>query len=478
MSNDELQSDEKNCYKPFLIISIAGLLIYAQAILFPFSNYDDYSFIVMNSHIHEISFENLKTLWVPGLYEGEPIYNPLSYTVLMFLYAIGSGDPLPFHLFNVLLHIGSACILFKILLSLKVDHKVALIVSLFFIAHPVQSEAVAWAFGLKDLLAAILALSAFYYYLNDRKNRCLVFYLLACLAKPSVLLLAVFFAVYRLLKDRKFVPRDLVYLAVSVLIVILNQIQSHVQQSIHVVGESTVSMSTNNLSYIFMVPLAILQRLIPYMPFPRFFNRPETVSQFSMITGMVLGIALLIILIELYRRKKNDSICGLFFFILLFCPVAAVVISNRAFYMADRYLYLPLVGLLMLIPQFLTTKGRLKAATVILCIFAAMSVYNARQWQTNESLWKSCLRHGDSTWVSYQLAQDYYQNRRFLQAVPLLEKVAKKYPNNLKARYHLADCLNKIGDNNSAITHLKYILERDADNTQAKKLLAAIYLAQ
>jgi len=88
-------------------------------------------------------------------------YRPVQMGLYNLLWSVADGDPLPFHLMNVLLHVAATWTLALLVLSLTREWRAACAVALLFAVHPVNTETVAWIACLPELgycLCVLLAL--------------------------------------------------------------------------------------------------------------------------------------------------------------------------------------------------------------------------------------------------------------------------------------------------------------------------------
>jgi len=207
------------------------LILIAVAVFWPvfgheFLAYDDPVNVYKNPYLQVRSLENLLHFW---RYPYEGLYSPLTYTGFALaawapglLAANSSGavvpDPRLFHSLNVLLHLMSILIVWRILCLLLQRRRpntenqtlplswAACGGALLFAIHPIQVEPVAWVTGFKDVLFGMLALAAIWQYLRhiDPKMQpgsgpprqmgqryivATVLYCLALLAKPTAVVL-------------------------------------------------------------------------------------------------------------------------------------------------------------------------------------------------------------------------------------------------------------------------------------------------
>ena len=132
------------------------------------------------------SLQGLWRIWVePGAAQQ---YYPLTHSLFWLEHRLWGESPLGHHLVNVLMHLGAAALLWRVLLFLRVPG--AALAAGLFALHPVQVESVAWISELKNTLSGVLYLGAALAYLRfdaERRRGCyglaFALFLLALTAK-------------------------------------------------------------------------------------------------------------------------------------------------------------------------------------------------------------------------------------------------------------------------------------------------------
>ncbi|HAD05272.1 MAG TPA: hypothetical protein DEB35_10615 [Desulfuromonas sp.] len=173
--------------KRSILFALGGLtflcvLLYANTLDNDFV-LDDNAYIIDNYYLRDIGnlwkFIDVPTNAVvadlePGFLRGRNV-RWLTYAVD---YALGDGRAFPFHLSNLLWHLATVAALFLLIRSFLHSSGMALLVAALFAAHPIQTAAVSYISGRKDLLAAFFVLAAFLL-LERYRHRGKVFYLAA-----------------------------------------------------------------------------------------------------------------------------------------------------------------------------------------------------------------------------------------------------------------------------------------------------------
>src|SRR5580700_157574 len=191
-----------------LLLLVVILLVFGQVATHDFVDWDDGQHIYLNKNIVDHSFEGLLHHWEPLSPDNPQMYCPMVFTVwwsLAHLSDVQSPDllgatlnPYIFHAANLVVHWLCACVVLEILLRLKIRGWAAAAGALVFAVHPLQTEAVAWASAMKDLLSGLFALLSIWRYIaalesQDQKRTwnywlSTIFYAAALLSKPSTVI--------------------------------------------------------------------------------------------------------------------------------------------------------------------------------------------------------------------------------------------------------------------------------------------------
>jgi protein O-mannosyl-transferase len=230
-----------------------------------FVSLDDSLLITKNPAVMEISGRSLK--YIVTHYDPE-LYIPLTFFSYQIDDLLWGQNPVGFHLTNVLLHAVSAALLTLLTWKLSRSRFIALTVGLLFALHPLNVETVLWASARKDALSSCLALASALCFVQFRQQEerrwhawSVVLFLLALLAKVSVVTLPAAFALFDLLSDRRLFTRERIkeYLPYAVLAIVFVLIALYGKSS---VLESTTPFQT----FLFASKSAVFYLLKLFVP--------------------------------------------------------------------------------------------------------------------------------------------------------------------------------------------------------------------
>ena len=175
-----------------LLLVIVTILVFGRIATNDFTYWDDAGTIHHNPRLNPPTAQ--KVLWYWGHSE-LGLYIPVTYSVWGILAAAARLDapdefdialnPWLFHAASLIVHLGSVLLVFQILRRVIGRDGPSFVGALLFAIHPLQTETVAWASGLKDLLCGFFALLAIWEYMkfaDESSERRRLHYVLALVA--------------------------------------------------------------------------------------------------------------------------------------------------------------------------------------------------------------------------------------------------------------------------------------------------------
>lgn len=364
-------------------------------------------------------------------------------------------EPFGYHLTNLVLHVGCALLVLRILRVLGLSAGAALLTALLWALHPVQVESVAFMSERKNVLSAAFFLGAFLAwtrYARTRRARdwtlAALLFAGALLSKMNTVVLPALCLAYEWVAgdrlDRRRVVPTLPLFAVGALVVWINLAGSTVHGSTPWHGGSPVvtwlSSSTVVFRYLGLVIAPVALRSYYHVPLR---GSPADPAVAAALAGLLLLTAVTLWL--LWRRRREGF--WLFWFGVTLAPMLNVVPFPAL--MQDRYLYLALLGLLAAPATALDRLRGLtpRRATAALATAAALAcaLLSVRQIET----WHDPL----SLWRAWAVADWYLPADRSGVRGPdsdaklaLLEAAAAAAPASVVARHNLGALRYERGD--------------------------------
>ncbi len=429
-----------------LSLAVVTLAFYGRCLSFGYTNWDD--ILLLRDWLRDgFGGGNLARIFTPGALPGESLYIPLTYLTYLAEQVCFGSSANARHGVNVLLHAANVVMIHAVTVRLTRRRWAGGLTALLFAVHPVQVEAVAWMFGRKDLLSALLALLMVWFYLADqarpsRRYWVGVFlgYVLALLAKPTVLLLPVLLPVLDLYAGKRpgkaWVSRWWPLAPAAVVVLVLN-----------FAGEGATATTGDPYRWLQILPAVSgwLGRLLLAAPCLPLYARPGYEVWQPYFCGLAATVLLVYGCVLAMRRRIRTVLLGVSWFVLLMAPGVKVVLSHREFFTADRYGYLACAGLFLMVGvgmEWLAGRHRgWRWAGMAVVAASAVAAWPAMgAWRNGTLLWERCRRLADDTGVAtFQLAQCYYEEGRLEESAALLRETVRDFPFSSYARCLLAE---------------------------------------
>ena len=354
-----------------LVLAVATLVLYYPAIHHPFVNYDDDGYVTENVHVRAgLSWDTVE--WAFTTYD-QANWHPVTWLSHALDYQLFQLDPTGHHATNVLLHALNAALLFWILMQATGFMGRSFMVAALFALHPINVESVVWVAERKNLLSMLfllLALGAYRWYAREPQPRryavVAILFALGLMAKPQiitlpfVLLLWDYWPLERMFAERQLaspattryeIPaRDFRALLVEKIpLVALAGVSAAITLHAQRVGgglnpEVTLSGRLANaiVCYARYLGKAVWpMRLAPMYPHPG-----NYLPTWEVFTAFLL-LLVLTALVAAGRRYRYLPVGWLWFLGTLIPMIGLVQVGRQA--MADRYAYLPFIGLFIMI---------------------------------------------------------------------------------------------------------------------------------
>ncbi|NQT90058.1 MAG: tetratricopeptide repeat protein [Candidatus Omnitrophica bacterium] len=473
-----------------ILIILIGLVVYANSLNNGFV-WDDYSLVVDNAYIRDVSslpkaFTECIGAGYRRSYPGQAwaFYRPLQTSTYMLNYYISGLKPFTYHLTNILLHILVALGLYWFVGLLSKDRLLALLAALFFVIHPIHTEAVDYVSGRADSLALLFMLLAFIFYIKQAnlKNYLILLpaYALALASKENSLillpLLLLYHYVYRVrLRRKAFLSLfGLACIYIFLRVFILKNIFAHTGQ---------IAFSLEAVPR-FCVALTNYLRLL-LLPFDLHMWYGKA-SMYPVGFKAVLGALILSLLLFYALKKRRDdkilSFC-IFWFFLTLLPVSGIF-HPLPFYMAEHYLYVPSVAFFILLSRFLIFlyrrwPRRILATALIAAILISYSCSTIRQnriWRDPVTFYRNILKHEpDNYIICEKLASEYSSRGEIRPALETFKKAISLNPGYINSYLGLAILSTRIGKGQEALGLCLTAIEADPNSAEAYNTLGYIY---
>jgi len=499
-------SNNKKPYNNLLIclfLITAILISYWPLMYNDFVEFDDQEYITENSNVQkDFSIKSIK--WAFTTFHAAN-WHPVTWLSHMADYRLYGLNAKGHHITSLLLHILNTLLLFQILAKLTNSICKSALVAALFALHPLHVESVAWIAERKDVLSTffgMLSIAAYIRYVNNlRMPYYFLTFLLLCIglmAKPMlvtlpfILLLMDFWPLRRFIKTpfpyaKKQSFNKLVYEKIPLFIpVIISCVLTFIAQ--HKAG-AVKSLDI----YPFYIRLAnALFAYVKYIykaiwPDNLAFFYPHAYNYIAMweIIGVIIVISLAV-LISIHAADKHPYfLFGLFFYLITLIPVIGIIqVGSQS--MADRYTYIPLTGIFIIIAWAASDFfAKFKYQNIVFTIFSCILIISCigatniqvRHWQNSLSLFKHALNVTSNNWKAhhgYGLA--LYNKNKVEEAIFHYKETIKINPYYARVYNSLGSAVFKKGNIEESIFHYKKALSLNPNSASIYNNLGTVLI--
>ena len=435
------------------IIVILGFAVYFNSLFNGFIG-DDYAQIVSNSIVHNIGnigkfFLNStfgdNSFGLTGIY-----YKPILTTSYSLIYTFFKTLPLPYHLFQLTIHISNSLLIF-LLLKKFFGKDVAFFISLIFLIHPINNEAVVSIAALQEPLFLLFGLSALL--LIEQKsviknNIALIFLLLfSLLSKETGVPFLIVVPIFSILFKKKWKPA-LVQSGIAFLLYLFLRVGI---ARIYFAQDSVFKYSMTQLDFahrMINIP-AIFSFYIKTFIYPRnlLVNQRWIVSTLN-FQDFYLPLLIAVIFIGLlilggyYLHKNVPKIFNIYLFFFIWFVLGISLhfqIIPLDYTVADRWFYFPIIGLLGLCATLITPIRRGRRLKVyfytilllLICAYSVRDIVRNRNWSNAYTLYVHDIKDQEGNYsLQSSLGIELYNQEKYEKAKEHLLTSIELYPNN------------------------------------------------
>jgi len=491
-------------------IFVVTLLLYGSVATHDFINFDTHRYLLLNPYIQEgLNAESITWAFTTFYFANWHPITWLSYLVEIEIFGFLPG---PFHLTNVFLHAANAVLLLLFLYAATAKLWPSTLVALLFAIHPAQVESVAWVAERKDVLCLFFMLCCLLAYdrfvkTGEKLSYCAAFlaFVLGLMSKPMILTLPFVLLLFDFWPYRRVTRDRWLWLIVEKLpFFFATAVSGSLTLIAQVRGGAVVDGSTLDLSERLVTALVAYGYYLKTAFFPAelavFYPHPGSWPLWIInLSAVCLSLATLAAMV--LARKLPWFVVGWLFFLGTLVPVIGFVQVGAQAY-ADRYSYIPYIGLFISVAWLVTlTVEKLPAYAVylkttvgLLClVYALTTLQYLSHWKNSVTLWSHTLYVTDSRYrvaagTLGQMPEDdrpaglfkgYYslgilrlEAAQYHEAEWLLREAVALLPASLTARFYHGVALNALGRRAAAEEQFDLIMKLQPDNEQIRREIA------
>lgn len=468
-----------------MFIGIVVFAVYGQTIHFQFIyGFDDDLYIAQNERVQEgLNPSNIKWAFTTFYAANWHPVTWLSHMVDAQLFGMNSGKH---HLTSVIIHLINAALLYWVLLYLTGSFWSALWVALIFAIHPLHVESVAQIAQRKDLASTFFGLttigafaiyakrSSYFYYVVS-----ILLFLIGLMAKPMLvtipvlLLLLDYWPLNRM--SLKYGYGNFLYVGAAkrfsallfektpfiILSLIFCVITIHAQGEGGAVRSLEAFPLMTRLSNAIVSTAMYLLNLLRPVNLTYFYPYPTTIPAWKIAISLttVLGIT---VFAFLNANRRPYIIAGWLWFLIALLPVIGIVqVGGQS--MADRYAYLPSIGIYIIIAWILSDIQEISrryarylcyGLSIWMTILMTSAWIQVGFWKDSLTLFQHALQITEDNYVThYNVGVMLYNEGRIEDAGRHYSKAIRIHPNYAKAHNNLGAILAEAGKHEAAMKH-------------------------
>ena len=487
-----------------LLIASVTLVVYWQVLYNEFISYDDPDYVTLNSMVRNgLTFSGIS--WAFSAFYAAN-WHPLTWISHMLDVQLFGLNPFGHHASNLLFHILNSMVLCAVLNRLTGHLIRSMAVALLFAIHPLHVESVAWVSERKDVLSTFFWLLTMWVYCRYADKPSLLrycsvvaFFALGLLSKPMlvtlplILLLMDFWPLQRLALHSIDTSRG----AVSVKSLLAEKLPLLLMSAVASIMTIRAQSSAGALTYSDGQSLLLCagNAFLSYIRYIRSMIWPVNLALFypfesTAVTGLnvllsVLVLAALTWVVIIRRKACPVQLFGWFWYLTTLLPVIGIIRAGGQA-MADRYTYIPLIGLFIMVVwggveiaekwrYGLKTAGGILVITVT--ILSLLTITQIRYWQNSYELYRHALAVVERNWLAHNnIGILLSQHNRNDEALVHFKESVRLNPRGGEGFRNLANSLQMAGKNSEAITAYIEAVKINPNDSEGHFRLGYAYL--
>ena len=466
-----------------LLVAITWL-VFGQTLRYDFVNYDDNEYVYANPNItHGLTIHGIIHAFSRTHSGNWHPLTTLSHMLDCRLWGLRAGGH---HFTNVLLHTIAVVLLFLVLRQMTAAIWQSAFVAALFSIHPLHVESVAWISERKDLLSTVffmLTLSAYVRYARSpsigRYLTMSILFALGLMSKPMlvtvpfILLLLDYWPLKRFAEQSSLKQLILEKVPLFTLSAAAGVATLWAQQSSMAINKQLplISRISNGLvsCVIYVKQMIWPVRLAAFYP-----HLEDRLPVWEIGLAFMLIVLASAIAIAL-RRKRPYLVTGWFWYLVMLLPVIGLIqVGSQAH--ADRYTYLPQIGLYLLLTWTITDALASRVQRRIVSVTASVAVVGLAwrahtqsfYWRNGESLWRHALAVTSGNFIAHDgFGQSLLSQGRLDDAIDQFQMALNITPGFPQIETNLIIALTKKGRTDDAIIHLDALLKKNPNDAQA-----------
>jgi len=420
-------------------------------------------------------------------------WHPLTWLSHMLDVELFGAQPGPHHLVNLLLHVVNTLLLFVFLLRATGAVGRSALVAAFFAVHPLHVESVAWISERKDVLSTLFFMLTLWAYTAYAHKQTLSRYLavfallgLGLMAKPMLVTLPFVLLLLDVWPLKRFSFTDwngaaaLRLVIEKIPLLLLVMASGFVTFLVQRGGGAVISLDMTPLDLRLANAIVSYVAYIGHMFWPTdltvMYPFPATIPMWKFTAALVLLVALTVSAIMAVRRFPYVTVGWLWYLGILVPVIGIVRVGSQA--MADRYTYVPLIGLFVIIAwggydllgrEAAKRAPQLALGMLLIVILATVTWVQSSYWTNPVAMWGHVLAVTSDNYRAHTLyGKALWAEGRRAEALVHYKKVADEVvligPLHSEIQSLLGNALLDLGRAEEAVRYFEESLRVMPDN--------------
>ncbi|OGS21216.1 MAG: hypothetical protein A2252_05970 [Elusimicrobia bacterium RIFOXYA2_FULL_39_19] len=445
--------------------------------------WDDEQLIQEDRYAHSftsIGYIFTPKYWINDFPGPEKRYRPLRMVTFMFDRMLWRDNVMGYHLTNTVMNTAVVLLVYAILMQMTKNNIGAFLGAVIFAVHPVHTETVAWVKNRTDILCCIFMLLSFWVFIRNEEKKFvysgvlqLFFFIMALLSKEMAVILPAILMMYLItLKNNNLMSslkKTSVYWFISIL---------HLLFIFTFIKRGGVEPVTD-FNFLYILGVAGQYVGLLYVPLQLFTERLYIYFVDYLFLALFAGALIYFII-----KKKMFAVFALGWIFIAMLPVLYIepLISRP---IAEQRLYIPSVGLSMLISGYVNFDGNFSLRTVnnyfalfivlTTILFSYMTISRNFQWESPLKFWSlTVLQSPESFRAHNNLAIAFERMNKLDYAMNEYSKALELYPESSDIKSNIGVVYYKNNDIDKAKSIFADVLKEESENITSLNGIAKI----
>ena len=468
----------------YVVLATVTLAVYWQVSQFDFITLDDHIYVTLNRHIQSgITLDGFRWAFVTTYAE---FWHPLTWLSLMFDYHVHGLNAGGYHLTNLILHILSTLLLFWLFNRMTGAIWKSAFVAALFAFHPLHVESVAWVSERKDVLSGFFCMLTLCLYVYYTEKPAIKRYLLvlfsfagALMSKPIVVTLPFVLLLldYWPLKRFESKKGNLILfqfrekMPFFVFSAVFSIITFYAKPSVPV-KRFPLSFRLANAPVSFVT---YLEKTFWPLDLAVFYPFPFQIQIWKVVFASLLILIISTAVIVAVKHLPYLFVGWLWYAIILLPVIGIIQVGNHA--MADRYTYLPSVGIAVMLAwgmpllfprEDIRKKFLFPAGISFLAIMALLAWQQCGYWKNSFKLFSHALSVTKNNYLAHNSIASALSNEgKNKEAIYHYNHSISIEPNYILTYINKGVIYTKLGQYQLAIENFNEAIRRNPDNAEA-----------